>query len=139
MEVKINVDESMFKEVLEKELNAFSKEELHEIVRDCIVEALRNDTVIRSLFTTHKRNIGGWNPIEEPSEVLIEAAKSIDLSPAYKEIQEMMISELKTNYEKMLRDVMLKTIVDGLCSDYNFKNNVKSVVSDIIYEARNNN
>ena len=36
MEIKIEVDETKFKDVIEKELNAFSKEELHEIIRECI-------------------------------------------------------------------------------------------------------
>ena len=45
MELKINIDETMFKEVIEKELNAFSKEELRDIIRDCIAEALKNNEI----------------------------------------------------------------------------------------------
>lgn len=32
MEIKINIDESKFQEVLEKELGAFTQEELHSIM-----------------------------------------------------------------------------------------------------------
>ncbi len=118
MEIKINVDETRFKDVLEKELEAFSKEELHEIVRECIVESLRNSEDLKSLFIVMRNN--GYYNVQEPSEVMIEAAKSIDLSPAYKEIQDKMISTLKNNHHELLVSVLSKCIVNGLMNDGDF-------------------
>lgn len=134
MELKINIDETMFKDVIEKELKAFSREELHEIIREFIIEALKTDSVLKRLFVEEKRNSYGSFSHNEPSSVVIEAAKNIDLSPAYKEVQEMMINELKTNYQTILQNIMLKTIINGLCSDGNFRNNVESAVYDILYQ-----
>ena len=98
MEIKINVDETKFKDVVENELNAFSKEELHEIIRECIIEALRNDNVLRNIFITPSKDWYGNYKYETPSQVMIEAAKSIDLSPAFTEIKDKMIETLKTDY-----------------------------------------
>lgn len=136
MELKISIDETMFKDVLEKELKAFSSEELHEIIRECIVEALKTDNSLRSLFIKPKRYS---YELDEASQVLIEAAKNIDLSPAYEEIQNMMITELKTNYSKLLQNIMMKTMVDGLCSDFGFRSSLESAVNEILISRANPN
>ena len=134
MELKINIDETMFKDVLEKELKAFSSEELHEIIRECIVEALKTDGSLRSLFIKPKRYS---YESDEASQVLIEAAKNINLSPAYEEIQEMMMTELRTNYNQLLQNLMLKTMVDGLCNHWNFRQNLESAVHEILISRAN--
>ena len=138
MEIKINVDETRFKDVLEKELEAFSKEELHEIVRECIVESLRNSEDLKSLFIVTRNN--GYYNLQEPSEVIIEAAKSIDLSPAYKEIQDKMISTLKNNHRQLLVSVLSKCIVNGLMNDNDFgasfRDEMLCLLNDSLQELR---
>ena len=129
MELKINIDETMFKDVIEKELNAFSKEELHEIIRECIAEALKTNDRFKSLFIKPKRYS---YDLDEPSQVLIEAAKSINLSSAYEEIQEMMITELKTNYTKLLQNVMLQVMINGLCDNWAFRQNLEDTMTHIL-------
>ena len=47
MELKIQIDETMFKDIIEKELAAFTKEELHEIIRGMIEESMRNYNLLR--------------------------------------------------------------------------------------------
>lgn len=134
MELKINVDETMFKDIIKKELGAFSNEELHEIIRECIIQTLKTDGTIKKLFI--KPKMYSYSP-EEPTQLLFEAAKSIDLSPAYKEIQEIMITELKTNYKKLLENIIMKVMINGLCDDYNFKNNLEDAVISIMNGERN--
>lgn len=134
MELKINIDETMFKDVIEKELKAFSREELHEIIRECIVEALKTDGTLKSLFVKPKRYS---YDSDEATQLLFEAARNINLSPAYEEVQEMMISELKNNYDKLLQNVMLTTMIDGLCDNWNFKNNLQSAVNEILVRRAN--
>lgn len=134
MELKINIDETMFKDVIEKELKAFSREELHEIIRECIVEALKTDGTLKSLFVKPKRYS---YDSDEATQLLFEAARNINLSPAYEEVQEMMISELKNNYDKLLQNVMLTIMIDGLCDNWNFKNNLQSAVNEILVRRAN--
>lgn len=123
MEIKINVDETRFKDVLEKELEAFSKEELHEIIRECIVESLRNSDDLKSFFIVEQND--GYYRSKKPSDLMIEAAKSIDLSPAYKEIQDKMISILKNNHHELLVSVLQKCIMDGMVQDGLFMNRIR--------------
>ena len=138
MEVKINVDEIMFKNVIEEELKAFSKEELHEIIRECIVEALHNDNTLKNLFVTDKKDYWGNYTGTQPSSVVIEAAKNIDLSPAYKEIQEKMIKVLQTDYRNILENVMMGLMIEGISNDYIFQQRMQESINRIIRDRQRN-
>ena len=138
MEIKINVDETMFKDVLENELNAFSKEELHEIVRECIVEALRNDITLKNIFITPEKDYWGNYTYTKPSEVMMEAARSIDLSPAYTEIKDEMIATLKKDYHGVLERAMSGLIINGIANDYEFRDRIERVVSETLYRRNSN-
>ncbi len=133
MEIKISVDETKFKDVIEKELNAFSSEELHEIIRECIIKALRNNDIYKGLFIKPKNYSYEQ---DRPTEVLLEAARSIDLSSAYSEIQEKIINELKTNYVDLLQKIMLNTIIDGLTESWKFRENLEQAMRDIVRKQR---
>lgn len=138
MEIKINVDEVKFKDVIENELKAFSKEELHEIIRECIIESLHNNDTLKNLFVVENKDCFGYSNGVKPSEVMIQAAKSIDLSPAYKEIQDSMITTLKENYHELLEKVMLNMIKEGLAGDYNFRQRLSYDVEELIRHRNSN-
>lgn len=125
MKVEIEVSEEKFKQIIEKEIDAFSKEELHEIIRNCIVNALQK-------FPLKKLFVNEGYCREEPTQVLIEAAKSIDLSPAYEDIQNKIITMLKDNYQELLEKVMLSVIINGLTNNNNFRETINKTVTDII-------
>ena len=137
MEIKIVVDETKFKDVIEKELEAFSKDELHDIIRDCIIDSLRNNDVLKNLFVTTKQD-GYYNIIKNvPGEVVLEAAKHIDLSPAFEEVQENMIKELRENYKTILEKVMLNMIIMGMANNYDFQHRMADEIQ-CIFNNRNN-
>lgn len=139
MEIKINVDETMFKDVIENELKAFSKEELHEIVRECIVEALHNDHVIRNIFITPEKDYWGNYKYEKPSQIMIDAAKTFDLSPAYAEIKDKMIETLKKDYHGVLEKAMLGLILNGISNDYDFQCRMNAAIQEAIMRDKCNN
>lgn len=134
MEIKIEVNETKFKEVLENELKAFSKEELHEILRDCLIEYLRKEDVIEKLiYRTQCR----YDTHKEPSDLLIQAAKTIDLSPAFEEIREKMVKDLKENYRDILESALLKAIQSTMINDnYLLTQSIITAIDDI---TRRNN
>ena len=128
MEIKINVDETMFKDIIDKELKAFSKEELHEIARECIIEVFRNDKKIVRLFL----DTSDWSGRDRPSDLLVSAANKIDLSPAFKEIQEDMIATLKNNYKEVLEHAMLRAIRANFASSHEFRTVMEMTIDDIL-------
>ena len=133
MELKIQIDETMFKDIIEKELAAFSKEELHEIIRGMIEESMRNYNLLRDLFFIKETKWYGsteYNYV--PGQLLKDAAKTFDLSPAYKEIQEKMINELKENYKPILEKIMLSLMIKGLSDSYEFQNSVCRSATEVM-------
>lgn len=129
MEVKIVVDETKFKEILENELKAFSKEELHEIIRECIIDTFKNPEFIENIFI-HKDYWG--NP--SPSGLLENAVKNIDLSPSFKELADSMSEYLKENHKKVLENVMMKYMIDGIGRNEYFNNAISETVNRILAE-----
>jgi len=138
MELKIQIDETMFKDIIEKELAAFSQEELHEIIRGMIEESMRSQNYLRELFFRKEKK---WYGSDEynyvPGALLINASKTFDLSPAYKEIQDGFVNELKNNYKDVLHQVMLSMFVNGLTNTYDFHNAVRDSVMAIKMESSN--
>ena len=143
MEIKINVDEVKFKEVIEKELDAFSKEELHELIRSCIIETLHNENVVKNLFIKEEINYYGTVTVEKPTDIVITAAKSIDLSPAFTEIKDNLIDILKNNYNNILVTAMSGLIIDSISNDFEFQNRMREAMHNIvrrnINDMNNNN
>lgn len=137
MELKINIDESRFKDVLEKELAAFSHEELHELIRECIATALRDNDALQKLFIQSSSPYSYVR--DEPTALVRKAAESFDLSPAFAEIQEKMISELKTNYSAVLERTMAGVMMQGMCADWRFQQSIKEAVDSVLSMRDNNN
>ena len=55
MELKIEIDETKFKDIIEKELNAFSQEELHDLLKQMIIEYMKNhQEEVMNLFIRKK-------------------------------------------------------------------------------------
>lgn len=129
MEVKIVVDETKFKEILENELAAFSKEELHEIIRECIIDTFKNPEFIERIFITK-----GYYGNESPSDLLQSAVNNIDLSPAFKELADSMSEYLKENHKEVLEDVMIKYMIDGIGRNGYFNNAMRDTVQQILAE-----
>lgn len=129
MEVKIVVDETKFKDVLENELKAFSREEIHEIILECIIDTFKKPEFIESIFI-HKDHWG----YPSPSELLENAVKNIDLSPAFKEVTDIMVEYLKNNHKKVLENVMMKYMIDGIARNDYFNNAIKDTVEKIFLE-----
>lgn len=129
MEVKIVVDETKFKDVLENELEAFSKEEIHEIIRDCIIDTFKNPEFIERIFI-HKDYWGN----SSPSGLLENAVKNIDLSPAFKELADSISEYLKENHKKVLENVMMRYMIDGFARNEYFNNAMSETVNKILEE-----
>lgn len=137
MEIKINVDEVKFKEVIEKELDAFSKEELHELIRNCIIETLHNENVIKNLFIKKETNYYGSVIAEKPTDVVITAAKTVDLSPAFTEIKDNLIDILKNNYNNILVAAITGLIIDGITNDFEFQNRMRNTMQELVTNTLN--
>ena len=112
MELTINIDEKEFAKLLEGELKNFSEQELHQICRDALVKQLSDPEVFSSMFVTKG---GGYYSYDKyyANDILKEAAKSVDLSPLFKDFQEKVIKYLEENHDSIIRDLMANIFMSG--------------------------
>lgn len=137
MEVKINVEESRFKDVLENELEAFSREELHSIIENAMKEYLMNDEMLQKIFLGKQEN---WNGTYSfyPSELMKKTIEKIDISPVFKELQNKIISYFtqEENVKNAARDIFAQLIQRGvsrwMMEDENFLRDVTIHVNNAI-------
>jgi hypothetical protein len=144
MKLEINVDETMFKDVLEKELKAFSEEELHDILKECIVEFFKNDDNIKKMFLQETYDTYGWGSTAEkrfkgyePTGLLKRIVENqFDYKEPYEEVKASLIEFCK-------KDGNLKEVMKGMIADtfQSFFNNciwsnldMRASISNIVRE-----
>lgn len=91
MEIKINLDETRFKDLVDSELGKFTSEEIHDILQQAIGQYIVDNDVIGRIFYTKKKDWSGKETGEvEPTYVLKDAIKTIDIEPTIEKLKEQI-------------------------------------------------
>ncbi len=135
MQVTINVDETMFAEVLDKELRALSSDDLKKIILEAISEYFRLDNYKHTEELIFK-NPSAYN--KEFTPLMDQMVKSADYS-GLQDIVDKCIEELKSNYEHLLIKAISAPIIGGLCYDYQFTEAVRREVMAVLNDRENQN
>ena len=124
MEIKINIDESKFQEVLEKELGAFTQEELHSIMKNAIREYLNKEEVLDKLI--NQQETDRWGCTVRGSSTLEKFVNNVDLSDVFAEPKER-IKEIISNDEtlkkaavEILANLFKDRFMTAFTQDYKF-------------------
>lgn len=138
MEVKINVDESQFKDLLENELKALKPEELHEVMIECIKGYFtQNNYENLEPFLVKTKTQYGWD-----EKSASDFTKSIIAGCDYSKLQDIVdlcIDKLKGNYYDILKSILLESIVSGLTRSNKFQDEIGYIIREEIYRIRNSN
>lgn len=124
MEIKINIDESKFQEVLEKELGAFTQEELHSIMKDAIKEYLNKEDVLKNLINRNETD--RWGCSIRDTSIMEKFVNNVDLSDVFAEPKEkikQIISEdetLKKVAVEILANMFKDRFMTAFTQDYRF-------------------
>ena len=143
MEIKINIDESKFQEVLEKELGAFTQEELHEILRIAIAEYLRRDEILKEYMS--KPDVDRWGSAIRGSSVLEKLVSTVDLNDVFQEpkekIKELISTDeaLKSAANEILINVFKSRFRSAFTEDWDFMNSLANRVSDVLAQRSQRN
>jgi len=137
MEVKINVSEDQFKELLEKELKNLSKETIQNILVECIKEYFSEDNKrnLENIFLVRGNSYG---TSYQPSRFLESILEKCDFS-GLQEVVDNCIKDLKENYDHILIKVLSSMISESLSNTYNFKYAVQNAVCNELARRDNNN
>jgi predicted nucleotidyltransferase len=136
MEIKINIDESKFQEVLEKELGAFTQEELHSIMKDAIREYLNKEEVLKDLI--NKNETDRWGCAIRGTSTMEKFVNNVDLSDVFAEPKEK-IKEIISNDEtlkkaavEILANLFKDRFMTAFTQDYKFIEELSWRVADTL-------
>ena len=138
MEIKINIDESKFQEVLEKELGAFTQEELHSIIKDAIREYLNKEEVLKNLI--NRQETDRWGYGVKGTSTMEKFINNVDLSDVFAESKEkikQIISDdetLKKAAVEILANLFKDRFMTAFTQDYRFLEVLSNRVACILTE-----
>lgn len=122
--LNLTVDDDSVKDTVKDQLAAINPEAL----QDALVEAIKN------YFTTNKYDLEklifeehGYGS-KTPNAILKNAMASLDYS-ALQPMVDDTIDLLKTNYDRVLRDVLTQAIVDQLVHGYSFQSELATAIT----------
>ena len=129
MEITINIEnDSKFNEVLSKELDAFTKEELHEICKTALLKYMSEPERFDYLFVN--KDYG----YTRPTALLEEAARKIDFQPLYKDIQEKIIQYIGENYQDIVKDIIKDMFIRGFENSIVYSADFAYKIKDRLHE-----
>ena len=139
MELKIIIDETKFKEVIEQELDAFDKEELKEIIREGLIKCISEPKSFEGLFV---REYNSWNnSYKDATDILRDAAKTVNLSPVFDEFEQKARQWLTDNHSNVIQlftDMLMQGLTQRLLSS-DFTNNIRDRLMYELYKQKNQN
>lgn len=124
MEIKININESKLQEILEKELGAFTQEELHSIMKDALKEYFSKEEVLKNIV--NQREIDRWGCVVKGISAMEKFVSNVDLSDVFAEPKEkikQIISEnetLKKAAVEILANMFKDRFMTAFTQDYKF-------------------
>jgi len=138
MEIKITVDESQFKEVLEGELKALKPEEIHEVLVQCIGEYFRqNDyAAIKGLLVENPDRYG-WDSRKSANVFTQKIIESCDMS-GLQDVVDKSLDVLKNDYKELLNQLLLNAIMGGLMNKWDIDSRLRETVTQILWEREQN-
>ena len=140
MQLTINIDETMFKDVVEKELGAFSHEELHDIIKQCIVKfLLEGDTIKQLLVKEQSDSYSRYYKSLEPTKLFESAVKSMDFSEDLKEIKESFTKCILENFQSIVTELIGKAIAKQLADKWQSEGWLEGAMMEVIRSSANRN
>lgn len=109
MNITIQIDETQFKDILDKELKDMPKEQLQEIIKQAFTQFFAtNPKAAQELFYTE--NEYGYSKRKEPTQLLKSIINNISFEEECDEILTVLKDEFKDNAREIIESVMLKAM-----------------------------
>lgn len=109
MNITIQIDETQFKDILDKELKDMPKEQLQEIIKQAFTQFFAtNPKAAQELFYTE--NEYGYSKRKEPTQLLKSIIGNISFEEECDEILTVLKDEFKGNAREIIESVMLKAM-----------------------------
>ena len=156
MELTINVDETKFGEVLQKELDALPKEDLVSLIKTGLCQLLTGDTsksyensILMKFFIEKNQSYygyssGGWRPTSVLEGIIKSTTENKELwADLVKDIQTDIIKTLKENYKEVIMNTFVKLFMETISSRVvgtgEFQSTLNQMMQEVMYNHMQNN
>ncbi len=138
MEIKIDVDELQFKEVLNKQLRDMPEDIIQKIIMECIREYFtqNNYEMIDKLFVQSNKDYYGFEK-KSATEFLNRLIEECDYSKL-QDIVDLAILDLRHNYNDILIDVLTLQLLQSFRNS-NFESGLNMTIRDILNARKGDN
>lgn len=109
MNITINVDETQFKDLLEKELKEMPKEEVHELIKMAFTQYITQDpNALKDLFV--KKGNSYYSNEMVPTDLTRKIINEIDFSDIAAEIAKHIEELFKNNIREIVEQLVVQSI-----------------------------
>lgn len=109
MNITIQIDETQFNDILDKELKDMPKEQLQEIIKQAFTQFfVTNPKAAQELFFTESEY--GFSERKEPTQLLKSIINNISFEEECDEILTVLKDEFKGNTREIIESVMIKAM-----------------------------
>lgn len=129
MELKINVDETKFGQLINDELSNFTQEEIHGICRDGLIKIMSDQETLRQILPQESHY---WSDYVSVNKLMKTAVEKIDMSPLFSDFEEKARGFIHDNYKNLILEVMTQALVNGL-SDYMTRSGFMDIIRSEVY------
>lgn len=139
MELKINIDETQFKDVMEKELKALTPGQLTDIFKEAIKQYLLSDnaSAIKNLFVD--RNYGYGSHDNRPTALTQKIVEKIDFKQELDPVIQEIKNELLGHSREILEATMFKAIARSIIDTYQAEGWFEQAFTMLHHHQHNNN
>lgn len=129
----------MFKDVLEDELKAFSKDEIHNIIHEALKKYLEESEVIESLLIQKVSNgyYSSNSYRKEATPLLKEAVKTMDIQKDCEEIKDKLVEIIKNDSENIIKELISEAISKQLSQIMASSYELNEIIHTSIMRAMN--
>lgn len=143
MNLTINIDESMFDEVIQKEIKGIPQEQLQQLIKDCIIQRLNSAhkdedgkfsgiNVLESYLFEKNNGYGYYNNNWRATDILTNALKNIDYSEVAEELKNTVLDYIKNHHKEVTMELLWQFMVQGIgnmtWSNHTFLDNLRTAV-----------
>ena len=110
MQININVDETQFKELMDKSLAALPEEKLQEVVLEGFRTYLTNTNVLKELIMA--KDAWGYEikPTQFFQEIMLRTTKTNKLN----DLRDEMIEVIRENFDEVIHMAMAQIVCNGI-------------------------
>ena len=134
--ITLNVDDEVFNKIVEQELDNIPSEKLQEIIIDAMKGYFSANNYEKAKLLVYTKESYGYR-----QEVPTDFAESLIRECDYSKLQEVVdaaIEDLKTNHERLLREILMETLATGLINNYSFQTGLREAITNELCRRTNN-